>query len=84
MCSHYAASKSLRTVHTHMQVVKLNLNSSFYILRSAVKQMMTSGGGSLVFCSSAVAKHGIPNHEAIAAAKAGIQGTYTRPRQAHA
>ena len=28
-----------------------------------------NGGGSIVFCSSAVAKHGIANHEAIAAAK---------------
>jgi hypothetical protein len=37
-----------------------------------------AGGGSIVFCSSAVARHGIPNHEAIAAAKAGIQGELAR------
>ena len=55
-------------------VISLNLNSSFYILRSAVKRMMLSGGGSIVLCSSAVAKHGIANHEAIAAAKAGVMG----------
>ena len=35
---------------------------------------MKSGGGSIAFCSSAVAQHGIPNHEAIAAAKAGVMG----------
>lgn len=35
---------------------------------------MRSGGGSVAFCSSAVAQHGIPNHEAIAAAKAGVVG----------
>lgn len=36
--------------------------------------MKQPGGGSIAFCSSAVARHGIPNHEAIAAAKAGVQG----------
>ncbi|KAG1674835.1 hypothetical protein FOA52_015223 [Chlamydomonas sp. UWO 241] len=69
----------LKSAHTTSdeefdKVVRLNLNSCFYILRSAVKRMMPSGGGSVVFCSSAVARHGIPNHEAIAAAKAGVQG----------
>jgi NAD(P)-dependent dehydrogenase (short-subunit alcohol dehydrogenase family) len=57
------------------QVLRVNLHSCFNILRPAVKAMMKQpGGGSVVFCSSAVAKHGIPNHEAIAAAKAGVQG----------
>ncbi|GLC46719.1 hypothetical protein PLESTB_001356100 [Pleodorina starrii] len=56
------------------RTLQLNLNSCFYVLRSAVKKMMSSGGGSIVFCSSAVARHGIPNHEAIAAAKAGVNG----------
>ena len=59
-----------------LQVIKLNLTSCFNILRSSVKRMMTSGGGSVVFCSSAVARHGIPNHEAIAAAKAGVVGEF--------
>jgi NAD(P)-dependent dehydrogenase (short-subunit alcohol dehydrogenase family) len=44
-------------------------------LKPAVKAMMRQpSGGSIAFCSSAVARHGIPNHEAIAAAKAGVQG----------
>ncbi|GAX78017.1 hypothetical protein CEUSTIGMA_g5459.t1 [Chlamydomonas eustigma] len=69
----------LKSAHTTSdaefnQVIQLNLTSCFNILRSSVKRMMTSGGGSVVFCSSAVARHGIPNHEAIAAAKAGILG----------
>lgn len=34
--------------------------------------MMKGGGGSIVLCSSAVAFHGTPNHEAIAAAKGGV------------
>ena len=59
-----------------LQVIKLNLTSCFNILRSSVKRMMTSSGGSVVFCSSAVARHGIPNHEAIAAAKAGVVGEF--------
>lgn len=53
-------------------VLRTNLYSSFNILKSSVKSMMRTGGGSLVFCSSAVARHGLANHEAIAAAKGGI------------
>ncbi len=51
-----------------------NLNSSFYILRSAVSRMMRAGGGSVVLLTSAVAQRGMINHEAIAAAKAGVVG----------
>lgn len=58
------------------QVLRTNLTSCFNILRPAVKAMMLpgNGGGSVAFCSSAVARHGIANHEAIAAAKAGVVG----------
>lgn len=55
-------------------VLATNLTSSFYILRSATSRMMRSGGGSIVLLSSAVAQRGMINHEAIAAAKAGIIG----------
>lgn len=55
-------------------VIATNLTSSFYILRSAATQMMKHGGGSIVLLSSAVAQRGMINHEAIAAAKAGIVG----------
>lgn len=51
-----------------------NLHSSFYVLRSAAKRMQATGGGSIVFFSSAAARIGLANHEAIAAAKAGVQG----------
>lgn len=53
------------------ETLRINLLSSFGVLRAAAKAMMrpANGGGSIVFCSSAVAKHGIANHEAIAAAK---------------
>ena len=36
--------------------------------------MMRTGGGSIVLMSSAVAQRGMINHEAIAAAKAGVVG----------
>jgi NAD(P)-dependent dehydrogenase (short-subunit alcohol dehydrogenase family) len=58
------------------QVLRTNLYSCFNILRPSVKAMMKSGGGSIAFCASAVAQHGIPNHEAIAAAKAGVMGEW--------
>jgi NAD(P)-dependent dehydrogenase (short-subunit alcohol dehydrogenase family) len=51
-----------------------NLNSAFYVLGSAVRVMMKTGGGSIVLISSAAARVGLANHEAIGAAKAGIIG----------
>ena len=50
-----------------------NLTSSFSILRAAARPMMKAGGGSLVFVSTAAASIGLANHEAIAAAKGGIE-----------
>ena len=55
------------------ETLRINLTSSFYILRAGIKAMM-NGGGSLVFASTAAARTGFANHEAIAAAKAGIEG----------
>jgi NAD(P)-dependent dehydrogenase (short-subunit alcohol dehydrogenase family) len=55
------------------QVILTNLTSSFYILRSAVRNMSRSGG-SVTFVSTAAARTGIANHEAISAAKSGIEG----------
>lgn len=55
-------------------IIATNLTASFHILRATTKAMMKTGGGSLVFMTSAVAQRGMINHEAIAAAKAGIVG----------
>lgn len=55
-------------------VLAVNLTSAFNILRSATARMMKTGGGSIVLMSSAVAQRGMINHEAIAAAKAGVAG----------
>lgn len=55
------------------QTIALNLHTSFYILRSATKRMRKEGG-SIVLLSSCAARAGVSNHEAIAAAKAGVIG----------
>lgn len=52
-------------------VLATNLDSAFLVLRLAAQVKMR---GSLVFCSSVAAQVGLANHEAIAAAKAGIEG----------
>lgn len=53
--------------------LRQNLDSAFYLLRAATKAMH-GRGGSIVLLSSAAARTGLANHEAIAAAKAGIIG----------
>lgn len=53
--------------------VATNLGSAFAIVRAATRAMMNTGG-SIVLVSSAAARVGLANHEAIAAAKAGIIG----------
>lgn len=54
-------------------VITTNLTSSFSVVKAAGKAMRLSGG-SVVLVSSAAAQIGLSNHEAIAAAKAGIVG----------
>jgi NAD(P)-dependent dehydrogenase (short-subunit alcohol dehydrogenase family) len=53
-------------------VVSTNLKSAYAAVRAAARAM--TGGGSLVLVSSAAARLGLANHEAIAAAKAGVIG----------
>ena len=53
--------------------IDANLLTAFNTVKAGARGMM-SGGGSIVLCTSAVAQTGIPNHEAIAAAKAGVVG----------
>lgn len=50
-----------------------NLTSAFAVVRAAAPRMRR-GGGAIVLASSAAAQTGIANHEAIAAAKAGVIG----------
>jgi len=52
--------------------VDASLTSSFALVRSVARPMMKSKAGSVVLVSTAAAAHGLPNHEAIAAAKGGV------------
>lgn len=54
------------------QVLETNLVTAFATVRAAARAM--KGGGSVVLTSSAAASIGLPNHEAIGAAKAGVAG----------
>ncbi len=54
-------------------VIDTNLTGAFRTLKAAVSVMRASGG-SIVLVSSAAAQIGLPNHEGIAAAKAGVEG----------
>lgn len=56
------------------QVLAANLGTAFSVVRAAAPLLARSGGGSLVLMSSAAARVGLANHEAIAAAKAGVEG----------
>ncbi len=55
-------------------VLRVNLVTAFNAVRSGARAMSGSGGGAIVLVSSAAARIGLANHEAIAAAKAGIEG----------
>ena len=50
-----------------------NLRTAFCVLRGAVK-VFGESGGSIVLMSSVAATIGLSNHEAVAAAKAGVEG----------
>lgn len=73
-----AGSILLKPVHLtkdeeFAEVLQVNLWSAFWLLKHAVRALEQSGG-SAVLVSTAAARTGLPNHEAIAAAKAGLEG----------
>lgn len=77
--AHCVGSIYLRAAHQTSvedwhKVLELNLHSAFYALRTLAPLMRKQRAGSLVFCSSVAAVRGLGNHEAIAAAKAGLSG----------
>ncbi len=55
------------------ETIAVNLTSAFAITQAAAKAFPKEGG-SVVFISTVAARIGIPNHEAIAAAKSGLIG----------
>jgi NAD(P)-dependent dehydrogenase (short-subunit alcohol dehydrogenase family) len=54
------------------QTVTANLKTAFAAVRAGARSL--SPAGSIALCSSAAARIGLPNHEAIAAAKAAVEG----------
>jgi NAD(P)-dependent dehydrogenase (short-subunit alcohol dehydrogenase family) len=72
-----AGSLLLKPAHLTSQedwklTMRANLDTAFSVVRAAGKVM--TDGGSIVLVSSAAARLGLANHEAIAAAKAGVLG----------
>ena len=63
----------LTTEGEYRATMSVNLDAAFATVRAAAMAMMNAGG-SIVLVSSAAARVGLANHEAIAAAKAGIIG----------
>ncbi len=63
----------LTTEAEWQQTLEANLTTAFATVRAGAKAMLSTGG-SIVLCSTAAARTGMANHEAIAAAKAGVIG----------
>lgn len=65
-------SAGLTSQEQYQATIDASLTTAFAVVRAAGKTM--NAGGSVVVISSAAAMEGLANHEAIAAAKAGIIG----------
>lgn len=63
----------LTTADELHEVIATNLTTAFATVRAAAP-LMRQDGGSVVLLSSAAARLGLASHEAIAAAKAGVEG----------
>jgi NAD(P)-dependent dehydrogenase (short-subunit alcohol dehydrogenase family) len=63
----------LTSLDEYREQVELNLDTAFNTVKAAVRPLMRQGG-SIVLMTSAVARIGLKNHEAIAAAKGGVAG----------
>ena len=62
----------LTKIDEFQHTIAQNLTSAFGVVRAAARTMPQ--GGSVGLCSTAAARIGLANHEAIAAAKGGVQG----------
>lgn len=63
----------LTSTEQFLETLQVNLVGAFLLLKTVAPLMAKEGGGSLLFFSSAAAGIGLPNHEAIAAAKGGLE-----------
>lgn len=63
----------LTSLDEYRTQIEKNLDTAFNTVKASARPMMKQGG-SIVLMSSAVARTGLKNHEAIAAAKGGVTG----------
>jgi NAD(P)-dependent dehydrogenase (short-subunit alcohol dehydrogenase family) len=63
----------LTSIDEYREQVTKNLDTAFNTVKAGARAMMREGG-SVVLMTSAVARTGLKNHEAIAAAKGGVTG----------
>ena len=78
--AHMVGSFAVRPPHamsvdSFEDVIRTNLTSAFVTLSIACKQMLRNGGGRVVFTSSVAGSLGLVNHEAVSAAKGGVEAT---------
>ena len=76
--AHLVGSITIRPPHAlsldaFNEVITTNLSSAFLTLSTCGKAMLKMGGGRMVFTSSVAGSLGLVNHEAIAAAKGGVE-----------
>lgn len=64
----------LTTPDEWRETLATNLDTAFLALRAVLGPMQEAGAGSVVLVSTAAAGVGLPSHDAIAAAKAGLEG----------
>lgn len=55
------------------EIIKINLTSAFLAIKSVIRSMMRTKKGSIIIISSVAASKGLRNHEAISAAKGGLE-----------
>ena len=62
------------TAAQYREVMRVNLDSAFFVLQAWTEALHLAGGpGAAVLASSVVSRIGVANHEAIAAAKGGVE-----------
>ena len=66
-----------------LETMKINLFSSFSIIKYGIKYLRNTGG-SMIFFSSSAASVGLSNHEAIASAKGAIESLVTSAASTYA
>ena len=67
-----ALARQLHAQGCRVAVVRVNLDSAVFMLQAWIAALQ-GGSGAAVFASSVVARIGVANHEAIAAAKGGVE-----------